>query len=113
MEALKEKDLCQNTEFMNFFAFLWMKFLKDNEDYILKSDKITILIKKLISQINAYPKNTEFTLGYYISEFAGYKWIPFPYMEILRALHQEHIKDPENSHLKTWVDILDEILAMV
>ncbi len=113
LEALKEKDLCQNTEFMNFFAFIWMKFLKDYDDYTLKSTEITSLIKKLISEINLYPKDTDFTLGYYISEFAGYKWIPFPYMEILQNLYLEYIKDPEKSHLKAWVDILDEILAKV
>lgn len=113
LESLKEKDLCQDSEFMNFFAFIWMKFLKDHEDYILKSAEITTLIKKLISEINSYPKDTDFTLGYYISEFAGYKWIPVPYMEILRNLHLEYKKDPEKSHLKAWTTLLDQMLGKV
>jgi len=113
LESLKEKDLCQDTDFMNHFAFTWMKFLKDYEDYSLISENITTLIKKFISEIYSYPKDSGFSLGYYISEFAGYKWIPFPYMEILRNLHLEHLKNPENSHLKKWTDFLDEMLSKV
>lgn len=113
LDALKEDDLCQNTQFMNFFAFIWMKLLKDYPNYFFKNAEITSLINKLIQETNSYPKNSDFTLGYYISEFAGYKWIPFPYMEILRNLHLEHKKDPENSHLTLWTDLLDKILSKV
>jgi hypothetical protein len=113
LEALMEKDLSQDTEFMNFFAFIWMKFLKDYSDYTLKNKDITNLIQKLITEINAYPEKSEFTLGYYISEFAGYKWIPFPYMEILRNLHLENKKDPQNSNLKKWIDLLNSMLEKI
>jgi hypothetical protein len=113
LEALKENDLCQDTQFMNLFAFTWMKFLKDLEDYTLSNPAIASLIKKLISEINDYPKGSDFSLGYYISEFAGYKWIPFPYMEILRNLHLEYKKKPQNSNLQAWTDLLDEMLSKI
>lgn len=113
LEALKEKDLSRDTEFMNFFAFIWMKFLKDYSDYNLKNLEISSLIKKIISEINSYPQNTDFTLGYYISEFAGYKWIPFPYMEILKNLHDQHLQNHETSTLTKWTNIIEELLSKI
>ncbi|NGX49108.1 MAG: hypothetical protein K940chlam5_00704 [Candidatus Anoxychlamydiales bacterium] len=113
LSSLKEKNLCQDPEYLNYFAFVWMKFLRDYDYYVLKNEKATNLIKKIIDEINEYPKNSEFTLGYYISEFAGYSWVPFPYMEMLQNLHLEDKKDPINSHLSHWISIIDELLELI
>ncbi|NGX63754.1 MAG: hypothetical protein KR126chlam6_01168 [Candidatus Anoxychlamydiales bacterium] len=113
LNSLKEKNLCQDLEFLNYFAFVWLKFLKDYDYYVLKNAEATKLIQKLVDEINLYPKNAEFSLGYYISEFAGYKWIPFPYMEMLQNLHIENTKDPENSHLTKWIEIIDKLLKLL
>lgn len=111
--SLKEKNLCQDKDFLNHFAFIWMKFLKDYDYYVLKNEKATDLIKKIIDEVNEYPKNSEFSLGYYISEFAGYQWVPFPYMEMLQNLHLENKKDPINSHLSKWISIIDQLLVLI
>lgn len=113
LTSLKEKNLCQDSEFLNYFAYIWMKFLKDYEYYVLKNEKATSLIKKIIDEINEYPKNAEFTLGYYISEFAGYTWVPFPYMEMLQNLHLEYQKDLLNSHLSKWISLIDQLLELI
>jgi len=113
LNSLKEKNLCQDLEFLNYFAFIWLKFLKDYDYYVLKNAEATKLIQKLVDEINIYPKNSEFSLGYYISEFAGYQWIPFPYMEMLQNLHLENTEDPENSHLSKWIEIIDKLLRIL
>lgn len=113
LQSLKEKNLCQDPQFLNYFAYIWMKFLKDYDYYVLKNEKATELIKKIINEVNIYPKNAEFSLGYYISEFAGYQWIPFPYMEMLQKLHLEDKQDPINSHLSHWISIIDELLELI
>lgn len=113
LKTLKETNLCQDSEFLNYFAFIWMKFLRDYDFYVLKNEKATKLIKKIIDEVNEYPKNSEFTLGYYISEFAGYQWVPFPYMEMLQNLHLEDQKDRVNSHLSRWISIIDELLELI
>jgi len=113
LESLENQDLCNDPEFLNFFAFIWMKFLKDYSQYSLKNAAVSKLLRDLINEVNEYPKHTEFTLGFYISEFAGYKWVPFPYMEILQNLHLENKKDHENSHLKRWIDLLDAIMKKI
>ncbi len=111
--SLQEKNLCQDPDFLNYFAFIWMKFFKDYDYYVLRNEKATNLIKELIDEINEYPKHAEFTLGYYISEFAGYSWVPFPYMEMLQNLHLEDKKDPIHSHLSRWICIIDELLKLI
>ncbi|NGX33904.1 MAG: hypothetical protein K1060chlam1_00246 [Candidatus Anoxychlamydiales bacterium] len=113
LKSLKDTNLCQDSEFLNYFAFVWMKFLRDYDFYVLKNEKATKLIKKIIDEVNEYPKNAEFTLGYYISEFAGYQWVPFPYMEMLQNLHLEDKKDSVNSHLSHWISIIDELLELI
>ncbi|NGX30376.1 MAG: hypothetical protein K940chlam4_01223, partial [Candidatus Anoxychlamydiales bacterium] len=39
--SLKEKNLCQEPEFLNYFAFVWMKFLRDYDYYVLRNEKAT------------------------------------------------------------------------
>lgn len=113
LQALRDKNLCQDSEYLNFFAYIWMKFMRDQDLYNLNNQEIINLINKLIEEIHLYPKNAEFSLAYYISEFAGYKWVPFPYMEILQNLHFENLKDPQNSHLNKWIGIINELLRKV
>ena len=64
-------------------------------------------------EINTYPKNSEFSLGFYLSEFAGYKWIPFPYINMLKDLHIEVQKKKENSHLSKWISTLNDLLEKI
>jgi len=113
LQALKDENLCQDGEFINFFAYIWMKFFKDQDLYQLKNDQINSLLNQLVEEINSYPKNAEFSLAYYVTEFAGYKWVPFPYMDILQNLHLENKKDPQNSHLSKWIDIINKLLRKV
>ncbi len=113
LQALKDKNLCQDSEFLNFFAFIWMKFFKDQDQYSLKNAEINSLINQLVEEIHTYPRNSEFSLAYYITEFAGYKWVPFPYMDILQNLHLENENEPEISHLNKWIGIINELLRKV
>lgn len=113
LQALKTDNLSQNPNFLNQLAFVWLKFLKDFNFFILKDKEITEKIKKLIHGINTYPKGSEFSLGYYLSKFAGYKWVPFPFMEILQDLFLEHQKDNKTSNLQKWTTILEDLLKRV
>jgi len=113
LESLKEKDLSKEADFLNFFAYLWLKLFNDYKNYHITNEKTISDIKELIKNIYSYPEGSEFSLGYYISELAGMKWIPFPYIELLKNLHLEYKKDPINSHLQKWIDLLNSILEKV
>ncbi|MFA6118348.1 MAG: hypothetical protein WCT85_03680 [Parachlamydiales bacterium] len=113
LESLKEKDLSQDPQFLNFFAFTWIKFFNDYKQYSISDEKINNLLKDLIQNIYSYPQDSGFTLGYYISELAGSKWVPFPYIEMLKNLYVEDKKNAQSSHLKKWIELLEDILANV
>ncbi|MBI5345552.1 MAG: hypothetical protein HZB76_00170 [Chlamydiae bacterium] len=110
LEQLAKQDFSQNPTYLNYFAFNWLKFLKDFEFLILDNAQVTDKIKKFIEEMHHFPQKEDYSLGYYLSEFAGYKWIPFPYMELLKNLHLEYQTKNESSQLKSWIDFLDALL---
>jgi len=48
----------------------------------------TTSLEELVSSVNHFPEKGDHSLGYYLSLEAGEEWIPFPFMEILRNLHE-------------------------
>jgi hypothetical protein len=110
-EKLSKENLSQDVKFLAKIAKTWADFL---DNYALLSKKnykdLHSQIKSFIKTINSYPEKTEFSLGYYLAEFAGFKWVPFPYMEILNDLHNEFVKKPGDSHLKKWMNNLEDII---
>ncbi|NGX56842.1 MAG: hypothetical protein K1060chlam5_01088 [Candidatus Anoxychlamydiales bacterium] len=110
LENLSKKDLSQDGEFLNYFAYIWIKFLKDFENLDIENNEIKNKIKTFITSLETYPLNQEYNLGYYLSNLAGYKWVPFPYMEILKKIHFEHLKNPKNSFLNKRIKELNELI---
>ncbi len=110
LQALENNDLSQESTFLNYFALTWIRLIKDFEYYPLKDKDIKAIIKKFIDEVNQYNQGKDYSLGYYLSEFAGYKWIPFPYMEMLKNLYLEYQKKQDSSQLKKWIIELDNIL---
>ena len=70
-------------------------------------------MENFIESVQKYPENDEHSLGYYLTEYAGSDWLPFPFMEILQNLHFSHQTDPHNSYLSQWVKTLKEIISKI
>jgi hypothetical protein len=69
-------------------------------------DKLNIFINTIAS----FPPGEDHSLGYYLSEHAGSEWIPFPFMNLLQKLHEEHQIQAEQSILSSWLILLNSIL---
>ena len=67
-------------------------------------------LTSLIQEIQAYPQGAKYSLGYYLSEYAGKAWFPFPYIELLETLHQGSLDDPKKSPLLKWLLLLERLL---
>jgi hypothetical protein len=67
-------------------------------------------IKILIEQISQYPYDADHPLKYYFNSFVGKDWIPFPFMDMLKELYDEHQRSPASSHLSSWIALIDDIL---
>lgn len=109
LEILKKEDRSQDAIFLNGLSELWHKALQD----IMRFRRETPLarqFKSLIKDIDSYPENQEFSLGYYLTEYAGQKWLPFPYMELVMKIHADHEKNPESSVLTEWTTLIDSLV---
>ena len=105
IETLQNKDKSQDGPFLNHLSELWHQ-LKDDE-------KKFPALQSLIESIQTYPPGQDHTLGYYLTEYVGQKWLPFPLMEMVLNLHVQHKKSPLNSTLAGWIQQIDSLLAIL
>lgn len=67
-------------------------------------------VKQFLEIVQFFPPDTENTLGYYLSEFAEKKWLPFPFMDLLQSLHEQNKVNPKGSPLGVWLNIIDHLM---
>jgi hypothetical protein len=109
-EILKNEDRSQDVDFLNELAKIWNQVL---ETTLHLDAEVSAPFKILAKKILHYPENQTHTLGYYLTEYAGQKWVPFPYMELIQKIHSEHEKNPSSSPLTEWVQLIDEALSLL
>jgi hypothetical protein len=103
---LAHEDVSQSPDFAHQLAHAWHHLL-DERPPAASAQQVDALIRA----INSYPPAEEHTLGFYLTEYVGEEWLPFPYMELLRQLHERYQDDPANSALSAWIALLTDILA--
>lgn len=110
-ETLKKEDRSQDVQFLNNLSKIWQHVLEDSLHF--KKDIIALKFRDLIQRIQHFPQNQAHTLGYYLTEYAGQKWVPFPYMELIQMIHTEHEKNPTVSALTSWTIRIDELVRLL
>ena len=109
---LKEVDQSQSPLFLNLLCELWHRILEDSLS-LKRDDPLTALYKKFMKHIDSYPEAEEFSFGYYLIEYAGQKWLPLPYIELVQKLHAQHQRRPESSALTLWTNEIDSIILLL
>lgn len=104
---LQKEDRSQDLAFLNDLSEHWNRALQESLAY---PPHTNVIFKIFVDKILHYPAYQTHTFGYYLTEHAGQKWIPFPYMELMQKIHQEHQKNPTASALLEWVRLLDDTL---
>ncbi len=112
LHLLGGEDQSHNPEFHLHLAELWHNLVNDCQN-IAHAAPLFTEIKNLVTQIHRYPQKVDYSLGYYLSAYAGKEWIPFPFLEILKKLHEEHKQNPERSTLTLWIHTLTSILNQI
>lgn len=110
-ETLKVEDRSQDVAFLNQLSKIW-HFAIENAIHF-KNDDASVKFKVLVKKIQHYPENQQHTFGYYLTENADQKWVPFPYMELVTKIHAEHGKNTSSSALTEWTILLDEIVSLL
>jgi hypothetical protein len=114
LRILAQQDESYNPEFTQQLSELWHNLIDDCNSVSTSLDissRTANNIKFLISQISHYPPGADHPLGYYFDEFAGKNWIPFPFMDMLKQLYEEHQNTPLTSQLSKWLFLMDNILS--
>lgn len=107
-EMMMNEDRSQDAQFLKQLSKLWQEALEHSIE--LSQTGWSKQLKRFIKDIESYPENEEHTFGYYLDEFAGQSWLPFPYMELIQKLHHQHELDPPSSLLTRWTRMIEEIL---
>jgi len=89
---------------------LLLKIIQSNEKR-RSLPKHLSLLQLFIKTVQNYPENTEHTLGFYLSEYTGEKWIPFPFMDLLLNLHEDALLKKNKSILNNWVLSISTIIS--
>jgi hypothetical protein len=111
---LAEVDHSYNPEFIVQMSVVWNKIIDDFS--FLKAVDIsrtvdTQKLQEFLDSINNYPPNEDFTMGGYLTRYAGKEWHPFPLMNILYGLHQNYQENQETSSLIQWIGLLNEVIG--
>lgn len=100
------EDLSHDPDFTQQLSDTWHHLLEDASLY----PELSVKLNFFLQQVRNYPPGADYTLGYYFTEYAGKEWIPFPFMELLQALHLQAQRDPLHCTLANWLSLLDDII---
>lgn len=112
LEILKTDDKSQDSAFLNRLSHFWHQMLEDTLRF-RRQTPLSVLMRTFIKELQNYPQFQEHSLGYYLTEYAGQTWLPFPYMEMIHRLHSQHLKNPSVSSLSHWTDLLNKMIQML
>lgn len=115
LHLLKDQDQSENAQFSQCFSEVWHR-MTEYCDLVISFREETAInldaLEKFIDSVKNYPPNEEHSLGFYLSEYAGKDWLPFPFMEILKKVHTDFIVNREDSYLERWTTYLTHSLKL-
>ncbi len=111
-ETLKIEDRNQDVPFLNNLSDIWHRLLEDSLQY-QRSDPVYDAFQHFLEDIQTYPPEEEHSFGYYLTEYTGQQWLPFPYMDLIHRIHSEYQNHPKSSALERWTHQLNELRALL
>jgi len=112
LDTLKKTDFSQDVTFLNHLSEIWHHVLEDGLRFTT-SDPFFVPFQSFLSELQNYPPSDEHPFAYYLTEYTGHMWLPFPYMELVRNLHQNYQNHPKTSLLERWTQLLDELMTIL
>jgi hypothetical protein len=109
---LMKEDRSQDVIYLQHLSDNWRNMLEQSLE-LRKATPFTLSIKNFIKTIAKYPEHQEHTFAYYLTEYTGPSWLPFPYMELIQHLHLSYEKDPINNPLTHWSNAISAMLKQL
>lgn len=111
-EILKKEDRSQDVPFLNQLSQTWHHTL-ENSLRLKRESAASSPFRSFLRDIQRYPPGAEHSFAYYLTEYTGQEWLPFPYMELIQKIHIEHQLQPTDSALNHWTQAIDQILELL
>jgi hypothetical protein len=116
LQILGNEDQSRNPEFIQQLSELWHT-LQDHCNILnlptRKNLPEAVKIKEFVDAFGKFPPSEDHTLGYYLMEYVGAEWLPFPFMDMLRHLHDQYQKRPETSEITKWLTLINALISML
>lgn len=109
-KTLSIEDVSHQPKFIEALSESWNQLIDAHRHSPQSKTHSKLLF--FIGQVQNYPLGVDHTLGYYLKEYAGKDWTPFPFMELLEVLHEEFKRSKTHSVLNDWLTLLEEILEI-
>lgn len=114
LQELVEEDLSHTPRYTQQLSTSWHSLRNDCHFLLAHVSPLPDYVEKthrFLETLFHYPEEQDHPLGYYLTAFAGEHWIPFPFMDILKKLHEECQTTPQTAMLIQWIMTLSEILS--
>lgn len=108
-ETMKKEDRSQDSDLLAKVSDLWRDLIEDSQRFD-RAPQFQSLFQTTLHAIASFPEGQIHNLGYYLEEYHGARWLPFPFMELVFKLHREHQEQPSGSHLQQWTQNLDHLV---
>ncbi|GAB5412294.1 MAG: hypothetical protein ChlgKO_14080 [Chlamydiales bacterium] len=109
LSQLHERDESENPLFIEKLSSTWDELHQLTETGALIEPKLLETVAKLQYAFEDYPKDALHSFHFYLVKHAGMSWFPFPFLEMLKALHKQAQLDPENCELQQWITLIDPV----
>lgn len=113
LEILAREEKSEEIAFIEALSIQWALIEKDLERLELHPDAEPHLlqaVRKLKISLDSYKASALHSFAYYLEQHAGESWFPFPFLEMIRALHNEAKISFETSNLKSWIAQISKIV---
>jgi len=110
---LSREDQSFNPEFVHNLALSWHALVEAVRmmDILERKRKTEVwALQSLVKDIGDYPPKEDHTLGFYMVDFIGKEWLPFPFVELLSSLHADFQVMKEKSTLASWIAAINQII---
>ncbi len=115
-KRLTEEDLSFDPAYIEQLSKAWLSLLEAFSSLELmerrKKEEIRH-VKLFLNAIGSFPPKEEHSIGFYLTEFADRKWLPFPFVDLLHSLYEEHQSSPAESHLNLWTLEIDKLIDLL
>ena len=112
LSKLQKTDLSKSIEYAIELSACWCQLLEGFDTIEImerKNAKNVALFRKMMDTVKNHPEASEHRFGFYLVQHAGKDWLPFPFIEILKDLHDE--QDAKTSTLHSWNHLIDEVIT--